>query len=107
MSPAGLTHHFFAGALFEGGGAYGIALLSRFAMRGIQVTELPRISDEQRVLLTANLPEPGATIWTMVQMVAPGSGRLAVNKTRCSSEIRGNSVTWIPRIAKRESSAMP
>jgi endonuclease/exonuclease/phosphatase family metal-dependent hydrolase len=62
---AGYPHRVFVGALFEDGGAYGIALLSRWAITGVDKTELPRRDDEQRVLLRATLASPTPlSLWT-------------------------------------------
>ncbi|MCA9537866.1 MAG: endonuclease/exonuclease/phosphatase family protein [Myxococcales bacterium] len=54
-----LPTHVFAGALTDAqGGRYGIAVLARWPMDDIEVINLPREVDEQRVLLRATLRAP-------------------------------------------------
>jgi endonuclease/exonuclease/phosphatase family metal-dependent hydrolase len=48
-------HHIFVPALFDGDGAYGIALLSRLPIVQTEKVELPCRDDEQRVLCKAEL----------------------------------------------------
>ena len=55
---------FFAGALFQNGGSYGIGLLSRWPLTAIQTRKMPQISDEQRVLLSARIPKIETRVWT-------------------------------------------
>lgn len=55
----GLAHAVFAGALTDPeGGRYGIALCSRGPLSAIAIEPLPRIEDEQRVMLTAVAATP-------------------------------------------------
>lgn len=55
----GLLHAVFAGALTDvDGGRYGIALCARHPLVDVRVTPLPRIADEQRVMLEARLLHP-------------------------------------------------
>lgn len=55
----GLPHAVFAGALTDAaGGRYGIALCSRGPLSAVRVEALPRIEDEQRVMLTAVAETP-------------------------------------------------
>ena len=61
---AGYPHSYFAGALFEGNGAYGIGLVSRWAIANPTKTLLPRTVDEQRVILRVRLPEIHTSLWT-------------------------------------------
>lgn len=52
----GLPYHAFAGALTDAnGGRFGVALLSRRRLLSVDVALLPRLDDEQRVLLHAVL----------------------------------------------------
>ncbi len=69
---AGYPYAVFAGALFEEGGAYGIALLSRWPITAWRKTMLPARDDEQRVVLRATLatPEP-VDLWTTHLSIAP------------------------------------
>ena len=75
----GLPFHAFAGALLDApsGGRFGVALLSRFPLDGVHTTNLPRESDEQRVILRARVaaPRPFVVLNTHLS-VAPGE-RLA------------------------------
>ena len=57
----GLPFHLFAGALFKGGGRFGVALLSRWKFTSLDTTNLPRknsTKDEQRVLVRARVDAP-------------------------------------------------
>ncbi len=71
---AGLPFHAFAGALLDdAGGRFGVALLSRWALDGVQTTNLPREADEQRVLLRARVlaPMPFIVLVTHLSVNAP------------------------------------
>jgi len=58
----GMPHHAFAGALTDAeGGRYGIALASAWPLEAVQVFELPRDRDEQRVCLLARAGE----VWVL------------------------------------------
>lgn len=55
----GLPHVTFAGALVDDqGGEFGVALASRWPLDAIEVTPLPRDTDEQRVLLRCRVAAP-------------------------------------------------
>lgn len=59
----GLAHAVFAGALVdEDGGRYGIALCARWPLAEVGVECLPRIDDEQRVMLRATLAHPAGAV---------------------------------------------
>ncbi len=61
---AGYTNAVFAGALFERGGAYGIALLARSPVLDWSKVWHPVRDDEQRVLLKIRLGPPlNVTVW--------------------------------------------
>ncbi len=60
---AGLPHHVFGPALTRpDGGQFGIALAARWPLRQITHLQLPRVSDEQRVLLRATLLHPAGPV---------------------------------------------
>ena len=60
-----LPFHAFAGALTDDdGGRFGVALLSRFPLRSVDVALLPRERDEQRVALRICLDTEPA-VWVM------------------------------------------
>ena len=54
----GLHGHFCGALTDENQGQFGIALLSRYPMLDLRRTELPRVDDEQRVLLEARIDTP-------------------------------------------------
>lgn len=59
----GLPYAVFAGALTDReGGRYGIALCARHPLEDIRVTPLPRVDDEQRVMLEARLMHPDGPV---------------------------------------------
>jgi endonuclease/exonuclease/phosphatase family metal-dependent hydrolase len=60
----GLPYCAFAGALTDdAGGRFGVALLSRWPFRTVDVTQLPRETDEQRVALRVRLDtEPSLVV---------------------------------------------
>ncbi len=59
----GLAHSTFAGALVDdAGGRYGIALCARWPLRDVRVERLPRVDDEQRVMLRAILAHPAGPV---------------------------------------------
>ncbi|MCA9547439.1 MAG: endonuclease/exonuclease/phosphatase family protein [Myxococcales bacterium] len=59
----GLEHHRFAGALRrDDGGQFGVALAARWPLTDVEITPLPRDTDEQRVLLRAVLDTPQGPI---------------------------------------------
>ncbi|MBR57824.1 MAG: hypothetical protein CMH54_07170 [Myxococcales bacterium] len=61
---AGYHHSIFAGALFQDGGSYGIALLARSPMVAYTKVWHPVRDDEQRVLLKVRLGPPlNLTVW--------------------------------------------
>ena len=69
---AGYPDAVFAGALFEEGGAYGIALLSRWPIVRWRKSLLPVRDDEQRVLLRARLDSPSPIdLWATHLSIAP------------------------------------
>ncbi len=78
---ADLPFHAFAGALLDDrGGRFGVALLSRWPLDGVQTTNLPREIDEQRVLLRARVlaPEPFVVLVTHLSVQAPERLRQAL-----------------------------
>lgn len=59
----GLPHAVFAGALTDAaGGRYGIALCARWPLEAVRVRPLPRVDDEQRVMLGARLAHPNGPV---------------------------------------------
>lgn len=74
-SALGLEYCAFAGALLDEptGGRFGIALASRWPLTGVHTTNLPRIDDEQRVILRAEVmaPRPFVIFNTHFSVKAP------------------------------------
>ena len=56
----GLPYHAFAGALLDApsGGRFGVALVSRYPLDGVHTLNLPRETDEQRIVLRARVAAP-------------------------------------------------
>ncbi|MEZ4471197.1 MAG: endonuclease/exonuclease/phosphatase family protein [bacterium] len=81
----GLGFHAFAGALLdEQGGRFGVALLSRWPLDGVQTTNLPREVDEQRVILRARVlaTVPFVALVTHLSIKGPERLRQAVQVGR-------------------------
>ncbi|MCB9546997.1 MAG: endonuclease/exonuclease/phosphatase family protein [Myxococcales bacterium] len=74
----GLDYHAFAGALLDGnGGRFGVALLSRWPLDGVQTTNLPRAEDEQRVILRARVLAPVPFVALVTHLSVKPAERLA------------------------------
>lgn len=75
----GLPYHAFAGALLDAasGGRFGVAVLSRYPLDGVHTTNLPRETDEQRVILRARVCAPTPFVVLNTHLSVAPSERLA------------------------------
>lgn len=74
----GLDYTAFAGALLDAptGGRFGVALASRWPLDGVHTTNLPRIDDEQRVILRARVLAPRPVVVLNTHLSVKGPERL-------------------------------